>query len=371
MRKFWFGVSTLMMAGCLEAQIAPDLPQIDAVMFDVKTIADKLESPWSVAVGEEGEYYVTERDGKLYRIAGADRTEITGLPDDIYAEGQAGLFDVKLAPDFTKSGNIYLSYAYGTRKSNGTALVLAKLSGDRLIESRVIFRANPPKDTNAHFGGRIAFLPDETLILTTGEGFKYREAAQDVNSHLGKTVRLMMEGGVPEDNPKLGDKPDVYSYGHRNVQGLAYDAETDTLWSHEHGPRGGDELNIIKAGVNYGWPVATYGIDYNGAKISPYKTYEGMEDGVHVWVPSIAPSGLAIYRGDMFPEWDGDALIGGLASRDLRLVDLEGGKSVGETILLKNLESRIRDVRIDKDGAILVLTDDPENGKLLRITPKK
>jgi glucose/arabinose dehydrogenase len=371
MRKFWFGVSALMITGCLEAQIAPDLPQIDIETITIETLAEGLSSPWSVAVGESGEYYVTERGGKLYRIAGANRTEITGLPGDIYAEGQAGLFDIKLAPDFTESGKVYLSYAYGTQKSNGTGLVLAKLSGDKLTDSRVIFRASPPKDTNAHFGGRIAFLPDETLVLTTGEGFKYREAAQDLNSHLGKIVRLTMEGGVPEDNPKLGDKPDVYSYGHRNVQGLAYDAETSTLWAHEHGPRGGDELNIIKPGVNYGWPIATYGIDYNGAKISPYKTYQGMENGVHIWVPSIAPSGLAIYRGDMFPEWEGDALIGGLASRDLRLVGLEDGQSASETVLLKNLESRIRDVRIDKDGAILVLTDDPENGKLLRITPKK
>jgi len=165
-------------------------------------------------------------------------------------------------------------------------------------------------------------------------------------------------------------KPQIYSLGHRNVQGVAYDAEANMLWAHEHGPRGGDELNIIKAGENYGWPIATKGTDYQGARISPFESYENMADPIHNWTPSIAPSGLSIYRGDMFPEWKGDALIGGLASRDLRLVDIENGQSVAEYDLLSDLEARIRDVRVDQSGAILILTDDAENGKLIRIVAK-
>ncbi len=376
MRRLIFLSMLMGLSGCMEPQIAPDLPKLDISNLNIEVIAEGLDHPWSVAADGGGRYYVTERGGKLFQITNNSRTEITGLPDDIYVEGQAGLFDVVLPSDFVRSDKIYLTYAYGTADSNGTALISAKLNVSSLTETKTLFRASPPKDTNAHFGARLAILPDQSLILTTGEGFKYREAAQDLDSHLGKTVRLTANGGTPSDNPKLGGKPQIYSYGHRNVQGLAYDAQTGTLWSHEHGARGGDELNIIIAGENYGWPIATQGTDYNGAKITPHKTYPGMKDGAHIWTPSIAPSGLAIYRGDMFPDWDGDALVGGLASQDLRLVDLENGKSVGETIILSNTENglhngRIRDVRVERDGAILVLIDAAKTGKLLRITPKK
>ena len=191
-----------------------------------------------------------------------------------------------------------------------------------------------------------------------------------------KLVRLTRDGGVPTDNPFLGRskdgrafKPQIYSLGHRNVQGLAMDSETGALWQHEHGPRGGDELNLLQAGANYGWPLATKGRDYQGARISPYESFKGTKDPIHSWVPSIAPSGLVIYRGAMFPGWNGDALIGGLASRDLRRVDLENGNSVGEEDLLSDLNLRIRDVRLAKDGAILLLVEDGANGRLLRVTP--
>jgi len=366
MRKLLIGTLGLSLAGCLEPQPAPKLTETPMSNFNIEVVAEGLKNPWAVASDGSGRYYVTERGGKLYQISQNARREIIGLPNDIYVEGQAGFFDIRLLSD-----KLYISYAYGTNKANGTALISTKISGETLTEIKTLFRTSPPKDTSSHFGGRIAFLPDETLVLTTGEGFKYREAAQDLNSHLGKTIRLTLEGGTPQDNPKLGDKRQVYSYGHRNVQGLAYDTETGELWSHEHGPRGGDELNLIKPGKNYGWPIASKGLDYNGAKITPHETYEGMKDGVHVWVPSIAPSGLAIYRGDMFPDWNGDALIGGLISRDLRRIDLENGKSISEESLLSDLDERVRDVRVASDGAILLLTDDPENGKLLRITPKK
>ena len=365
------------LSACLEAQPAPDLPERPSTEFTVTEIESGLKKPWSVAELPDSTYLVTEKPGTLLRVSGkGERVEIKGLPTDIYASGQGGLLDVVLAPDFVDSAEIYVSYSYGEEDANGTALLRARLDGSLLENPTVIFRASPPKAGNSHFGGRIAFLPDDTLVLSLGDGFAYREDAQKADTHLGKLVRLTRDGGVPQDNPFIGQskdgrdfKPQIYSMGHRNVQGLAFDAQTNTLWEHEHGPRGGDELNRIEPGANYGWPLATKGVDYNGARISPYATFDGMVDAIHGWTPSIAPSGLAIYRGDMFPEWNGDALIGGLASRDLRRVDLENGKSVGEEDLLSDLDGRVRDVRIARDGAVLVLLDS-NDGKLLRLTPK-
>ena len=374
----FFCALAALLTGCLQAQPAPDLPERSVGGFHRdRNCGTELSKPWAVAELPDGGFLITEKAGKLLRISGqGDSTQITGLPKDIFVSGQGGLLDVVLAPDFSNSSEIYLSYSYGNKSANGTALLRAKLTGNKLENPLVIFRASPPKSADSHFGGRIAFLPDDTLVLTLGDGFAFREDAQMADTHLGKLVRLTRDGGVPQDNPFLGQskdgrdyKPQIYSLGHRNVQGLAYDAQTDTLWEHEHGPRGGDELNIIKPGANYGWPLATKGTDYQGARISPYETFPGTVDAVHGWTPSIAPSGLAIYRGDMFPEWDGDALIGGLASRDLRRVLLDNGRSVGEEDLLSDLEGRVRDVRIARDGAVLILIESGE-GKLLRLTPK-
>lgn len=370
MRKFLTVFSMLALTACLEPQPKPELETIPISDFNIEVLAKGLSAPWSVAETSSG-YFVTERGGKLYKISGTEKIEVTGLPNDIFVKGQGGLLEVRPAPDFAQSQELYMSYAYGNSDSNGTALLRAMLNGNQLTNSSIIFRASPPKTAASHFGGRIIFLPDDTLILTLGDGFAYREEAQNLNSHLGKIVRLTRDGGTPTDNPKLEGKPQIYSYGHRNVQGLAYDSATDNIWQHEHGPRGGDELNLIKPGSNYGWPIASTGLDYNGAKITPFTTYEGMVGPVHDWVPSIAPSGLAIYRGDMFPQWSGDALVGGLVSRDIRRVDLDNGISKGEVSLLSDLDERVRDVRVARDGAILVLTDGPENGRLLRITPKK
>lgn len=377
MKKFFVLTSSILMLGLsasLEPQTAPNLPSLDQSDFTIDVLAKDLKHPWAVAELPDGGFLITERGGRLYRHSETGRVEIKGLPTDILADGQGGLLDVVLAPDFAESAEVYLSYAYGTLDSNGTALMKARLDGDTLEDPNVIFRANPPKQAFQHFGGRIAFLPDESVIFTLGDGFAFREDAQKPGTHLGKIVRLTKNGDVPADNPYLGQdefKPEIYSIGHRNVQGLAFDSETQTLWSHEHGPRGGDELNNTKPGQNYGWPIATKGTDYQGAKISPFKTYDGMEDAVHGWTPSIAPSGLAIYRGDLFPDWNGDALVGGLASRDLRVVELENGQSVGEIDLLSDMGERIRDVRVARDGAILILTDDAEKGKLFRVSPKK
>ncbi len=344
------------------------------IEIKTETIADNLRAPWRVTVLPKGGYLVTERSGYLQHIdADGARTEITGLPDDIYVAGQGGLFDVLLSPDFANNQTVYLSYAKGTKGANGTAIFRALLVDSQLVRSEVIFYAAPSKDTSSHFGARMVFLPDATLVMTLGEGFAYREAAQDKASHLGKIIRINPDGSIPSDNPFVGYddvSSEIYSLGHRNPQGLHFDGVSGTLWSHEHGPKGGDELNIIEGGKNYGWPIATTGVDYNGAKITPFKTYEGMENFVKDWVPSIAPSGLTIYRGDMFADWDGDALVGGLKSRDLRRVVLKDGKFVREEILLEDLGARIRDVRTAPDGSILILTDSGTNGKFLRLTPK-
>lgn len=378
--KFGLGmtIALSLLSACQEPQLAPELPERSSSEFKVTEIHTGLSNPWSVAEMPDGGFLITEKSGKLLHVtAQGTSIEINGLPDDIYAKGQGGLLDIVLAPDFAVTQEVYLSYSYGSDDANGTALLRAKLLSGVLQNKTIIFRASPPKAAASHFGGKILFLPDETLILTLGDGFAYREDAQKADTHLGKLVRLTRDGGVPADNPFLGQskfgrdfKPQIYSLGHRNVQGLAMDSETGVLWQHEHGPRGGDELNFLQAGENYGWPLATKGRDYQGARISPYESFKGTKDPVHSWVPSIAPSGLVIYRGALFPAWNGDALIGGLASRDLRRVDLENGKSVGEEDLLSDLNLRIRDVRLAKDGAILLLTEAGANGRLLRLTPR-
>lgn len=382
MRKIVFLTSAIILTACLEPQPAPELPQQPSTEFSIEELATDLKSPWSVGPVTDGSYFVTEKAGRLFHYTALGRKELTGLPDDIFAEGQGGLLDVVPAPDFNTSRELYISYAYGTADANGTALFRAVVpQADEetldLENLTTIFRSSPPKAAASHFAGKIAFLPDNTVVLTLGDGFAYREDAQKADTHLGKLVRLTRDGGVPDDNPFIGKKkdgrefkPQILSLGHRNVQGLAVDSETGALWEHEHGPRGGDELNLITPGANYGWPIATKGRDYQGARITPFETFDGMVDPIHSWVPSIAPSGLAIYRGNMFPDWNGDALIGGLASRDLRRVDLENGRSVGETDLISDLDGRIRDVRVASDGAVLILVEDPDNGKLLRLTPK-
>lgn len=348
--------------------------------INVEVLVEGLKSPWSVAVMPGGGYLITEKANGLKRIFLDGRVlTVKGVPEDVFTEGQAGYFDVKIAPGYTDTMNIYMSYAFGTATENGTGLFSAELQGPgpngdglTLTSGKTVFRASPTKDTNAHFGGRLAFLPDDTLVLTLGDGFAYREQAQVKGSDLGKIVRLKRDGSAAKDNPFVGQsdaKPEIYSWGHRNAQGLHYDAESKNLWAHEHGPKGGDELNLLKSGANYGWPIATTGIDYNGAKITPLTSAPNMESYVKDWVPSIAPSGLTIYRGDMFPDWNGDAFVGGLASRDLRRLDLEGNQFVKEESLLADLGGRVRDVRTAPDGALLVLIDNPDNGKLLRLTP--
>jgi glucose/arabinose dehydrogenase len=344
---------------------------------EIEVVASGLVHPWSLAFLPEGELLVTERGGYLRRITedGLQAEPVSGAPEP-YVAGQGGMLDVVLHPEFETNGYVYLTYAAGHRRANRLAIARGRYADGALSEVETIFEANISKDTDAHYAGRMTFLPDGTFIVTIGEGFDYREEAQDPSNHFGTTVRLNADGSIPEDNPEIEDgAPGVYSWGHRNAQAILYDPETDRIISHEHGPRGGDEVNIIAPGVNYGWPVATFGIDYSGAIISPYETYPGMRDPIVVWDPSIAPAGMTLYRGDMFPEWQGDLLIATLqpgnadtASGHIRIVDLnENGLPQGQTVILGDLGARMRDIRTAPDGSLYVLTD-ANNGSVIRLS---
>lgn len=356
----------VMLAVVLLAVTASCNASTTSAPYRLETWATGLETPWSLAFLPDGSALVTERSGTLRRIA-ADGTvgaPIAGVPA-VYHAGQGGLFDVVLHPEFPRNGLVYLSYAEGPPASNATAVARARLEGDALRDVQVIYRVTPRKDTPVHYGGRMAFLPDGTLLLTTGDGFDYREAAQDIGSGMGKLVR-MTDGGQPADgNPFPEKAPFVYSYGHRNPQGLAVAAD-GTIWLHEHGPKGGDEVNLIVPGGNFGWPAVTYGVDYSGAIISPHTALPGMVQPEHHWVPSIAPSGLAIYDGAMFPEWQGDLFVGGLVSHDVRRLDVRNGSLGAEEKLFGELGVRIRDVRVGPEDALYIVTNGSP-GEVVRV----
>lgn len=363
----WVGLCCCLLGLSLPvyAEPAPD--------YRVETVAENLSFPWSIAFLPDGRALVTERAGRLRVIADGKlgETPVSGVPR-AYVEGQAGLFEVLPDPNFSENQQIYLSFAQGRARANRMRVVRARLDGMALVDVKPIFTATPSKDTPVHFGGRMAWLTDGSLVIGLGDGFDYREKAQRLNSHLGKIVRIHSDGRVPVDNPFVHQAdalPEIYSYGHRNVQGLAYDVQTHILYAHEHGPRGGDELNAIEPGVNYGWPVATFGLDYSGAVISPFTERPGMRTPLHQWTPSIAPSGMAIYRGTMFPDWDGDLLVTALAGRCAQRLRLREGKLVQGQVLFAELGERLRAVQVAADGAVWLLTDDAK-GRVLRVTAR-
>ncbi|EJO92218.1 glucose sorbosone dehydrogenase [Ectopseudomonas mendocina DLHK] len=344
-----------------------------AQAYRIETFSEGLENPWSLAFLPDGRILVTERVGRL-RIVEADGSldpdPVAGLPE-IFVAAQAGLMEVALDPDYLSNRWLYLSYAHGTTQANNTRLARARLVDDELRDFEVLFTAQPLKAGASHYGGRIAFLADKTLVLTLGDGFDWREEAQNPGNHLGKIVRLNRDGSVPADNPLVGQTgaaAEIYSLGHRNVQGIVFDAEAGRLYSHEHGPRGGDELNLIEAGNNYGWPLATFGIDYTGARVSPYTELPGLTQPLLHWTPSVAPASLTQYRGTLFPDWQGDLFAATLAERSVRRVRLHEGMLAGEEILFEELGERIRDVRAGPDGALYLLTDNAD-GRLLRVVP--
>jgi glucose/arabinose dehydrogenase len=352
----------------------------DSVAHEVQTVASGLDSPWAVELLPDGRFLVTERPGRL-RIVGADGSisaPVTGLPA-VMSSGQGGLLDVALDPQFASNRTIYWTYAEPRTGGNGTALARARLvegpGGPALEDLRVLFRQQPTLQSNLHFGSRIVFRADGTLFLAVGErGIPAGMVqSQDLMSHFGKVLRLNTDGTVPADNPYVGRadaRPEIWSHGHRNVQAAAIDAITGKLWTIEHGPRGGDELNQPEPGRNYGWPAITYGINYNGSKIGDGITARsGMEQPVYYWDPVIAPSGMIVYRGALFPQWQGSIFVGGLGGMKLVRLQMEGDRVAGEEWLLQQRNLRIRDVQQGPDGAIYVLGDGP-NAPLLRIVPK-
>ena len=344
----------------------------DDIHHTREVIADDLEHPWSLAFLPDGRKLVTERVGRLRVIDDGRLLDepVAGLPD-VYVRNQGGLFEVAPHPDWEVTGWIYLTFAHGTDRANTLRVIRGRLEDHRLEDVEIIFTAEPERDTPVHFGGRLLFLPDDTLLITLGDGFDYRERAQKLDSHIGTIARVMLDGEVPADNPFVNAPdalPEIFSYGHRNVQGVVRDPDTGLLWALDHGPRGGDELNILSPGSNHGWPVATHGVDYSGARITPHQTLPDMEDPIHVWTPAIAPAGMAQYRGDAFPELQGDLLIAGLVARSVIRVRLDGTAVAGTSRLFEDLDRRMRDVRVGPDGALYLLTDHAD-GELIRITP--
>jgi aldose sugar dehydrogenase len=339
----------------------------------IETVAKGLENPWALAFLPDGRILVTERPGRLRIIEPDGRVSkpLDNVPR-VLARGQGGLLDVALDPRFAENRLVYLSYAEpGEGNMAGTAVARGRLAEGKLDDVQVIYRQQPKVEGGNHFGSRLVFARDGTLFVTQGDRFAYRERAQDLSSGLGKIVRINPDGSVPKDNPfvgRSGARPEIWSYGHRNVQSAAFHPETGQLWTVEHGARGGDELNHPEAGKNYGWPVITYGVDYSGAKIGEGTAKPGMEQPVYYWDPVIAPSGMTFYTGAAFPDWKGSILIGSLTPGLLVRLTLKGGQVAREERYLGDLRERIRDVRQGPDGLIYLVTDS-RDGRLLRVRP--
>ncbi|MCL5050622.1 PQQ-dependent sugar dehydrogenase [Aliidiomarina maris] len=347
--------------------------------YTTDVVVEGLEFPWGLDTLPDGRMLITERTGTMRVLEQDGRLHeqaVQGLPE-VWVEGQAGLFEVKVSPDYRETSRIYWSYACGSANDSSTCLargVLNESSSGSLSLSNVeeIFRSSPGRTGSAHYGGRFTFLPDDTIVLGLGDGFDYREQAQKPINHIGSIVRMTLSGSVPSDNPFVGlseADPYTYSYGHRNVQGIAYDARRDRLYTNEHGPRGGDELNLMMPGANYGWPLITSGIDYNFARITPFKQLPGMTGPLLEWTPSIAPSGMALYRGDKFAQWEGDFFVSALAKKKVQRVRIAGTEVVEQEDLFTELERRIRYVYSAPDGFLYLLTDQ-QNGELIRVQPQ-
>jgi len=356
------------------AQASPQPESIEGVVR-AETVAEGLVHPWALAFLPDGRLLVTERPGRL-RIVSMDGTlsePLTGVPE-VMASGQGGLLDVALDPDFATNRLVYLSFAEaGEDQTNGTAVARGRLGDAGLENTTVIYRQRPKVNSRGHFGSRLVFSNDGKLFITQGDrqATQFRVLAQDLTKGMGKVMRVNPDGSIPEDNPFVGREdaqPEIWSYGHRNVQAAALHPETGQLWTVEHGARGGDELNHPEAGKNYGWPVITYGVDYSGAKIGEGTTKEGMEQPVYYWDPVIAPSGMAFYTADVIPGWQGSVLIGSMTPGALVRLVLEDGRVVTEERYLGDLDERIRDVQVGPDGFVYVVTDS-ETGRVLRVRP--
>jgi len=359
----------------IHAAIAPDLarPVGSRTPHEIVELAGGLSHPWSLVFLPDGAALISERTGglRVFREDAGLTAPLPGLPP-VFRAAEGGLLGLALDPAFAANRRIFLCVTLGTATANGAAIVRARLTNALALEdAAVIFEARPLKDREQHFACRILFSPDGFLLVPIGDGYHQRDQAQTLDSHLGKIVRITVDGQAAPGNPfhsHRGARPGTFTLGHRNVQGLAQRPGTREIWMHEHGPRGGDEVNVLRPGANYGWPATTFGIDYSGEAIAATARAPHIEPPSFYWVPSIAPSGMAFYDGARFPEWRGDLFVGALAARSLRRLDIESDRIIGEEILLAGLKERIRDVVNGPDGCLYVLTDAAE-GKLLRIQP--
>ena len=365
------GAAALAVAACSSANGGEGEAQpaeASSAELSVTPIAEDLAFPWGLAVLPDGSMLVTEREGFLKAIKDGAlvETPIAGGPE-AYVEGQGGYLGLALDPDFAVNRTLYLSYSSGNKEANRTTVVRAEINNDltELTNVQEIFRG-AEKGGAYHFGGQLEFMTDGTLLVALGDGFKWMDDAQTTGNYFGKIARINTDGTIPEDNPfASGDAPAVYSYGHRNVQGLEVNEVTGTVWAHEHGPKGGDELNLIEPANNYGWPKITYGVNYNGSIITTETEAEGMEQPKVKWVPSIAPSGMVLYTGDKYPGWQGDLFVGGMngpAGLKLVRIDLDGDEVVGTEDLLVDENLPIRAVVQGTDGYIYIATHDVSGG---------
>lgn len=349
----------------------------DKLDYKLVTVAEGLEFPWSLAFLPDGRMLVTERPGRL-RIVTADgklSAPVTGVPA-VFAQRQGGLLDVVLDPQFSRNAWVYLSYAEADAAGlAGTAVARGKLAGNALTDVQVIYRQTPKAEGGLHFGSRLAFAPDGSLFVTQGDRYLMKDQAQTLDNDFGKVVRINPDGSIPAGNPfagTAGARPEIWSYGHRNMQGAAIHPDTGKLWTHEHGAMGGDEINLDEAGKNYGWPVITWGVNYDGKPIGIGTAKDGMEQPLLYWKPSIAPSGMAFYvaqpKRDPFPAWRGNLFVGSMKFAYLNRIELDGTKIKAEHKLLTELNERIRSVRQGPDGYLYVTTDSPK-GRVLRLEP--
>ncbi len=349
---------------------AGELVNSEKLNYHVDTLSNDLKNPWGIAFLPDNKILVTERAGEIRIFENGELSDekVGGVPE-VYANGQGGLLDIIVHPDYDNNGWIYLTYAKPGDNGGGTTLARTKLDGNSFSEFEELFSVDPFIDSRVHFGSRIAFDGKGHVFVSTGErGTK--DNAQTLENHHGKVLRLNEDGSVPDDNPFVDEanaKPEIWTYGHRNVQGMVYDADSDILWAHEHGPQGGDEINIVEKGNNYGWPKVTHGIDYDGSIISEESEMEGITPAIHFWDPSIAPCGMALVTSDKFPEWKGNLLVGALSFQHVARVSLSGKEYEGEEKLLDGV-GRVRAVAESPDGYIYVATEEP--GMLLKLSPE-